>query len=207
MSVVHDLKIEQDNFKLEIKRWEIADQGITALWGPSGCGKTTVIKALLGLESVATLKWMWGEQDYARIPVGGRRFGVVFQNCEIFPHMSIERNVAFAAQARGISDWKSSFKNWSTALGLESITERKARHLSGGERQRAAILCALIGRPRFLFLDEPFSNLDDKAKAQAQQLIREVTTQLRIPTLLITHNPTDVEGFANGKVDLADLVS
>lgn len=206
MSLVQNLRVDYGSFRLEIPKWEIADQGVTTLWGPSGAGKTSVLRVLLGLDLCPELKWQFRGEDLAALPLGERRLGVVFQNHEVFPHMSIAGNVAFAAKARGIAEahWHGDLKNWAEALGLSGILARKAHLLSGGERQRTALLRALAARPQFLFLDEPFSNLDEELRVRTRELIRQVTRERNIPVLLITHDQADVENFSDHLVKIKD---
>src|ERR1044072_1600933 len=100
MSLVENLVRSYEGFELNIPRWEIPDTGITALWGPSGSGKTTVFRMLIGLEPCPGLKWTFKGEDLAAQPVPERRLGVVFQSLELFPHMTAEDNILFAARAR-----------------------------------------------------------------------------------------------------------
>src|SRR5690606_35874023 len=102
MSLVEGLIRDYGDFKIEIPRWEIPDLGVTALWGPSGSGKTSVFRLLIGLEPCPTLAWTFAGEDLAKLSPPARRLGVVFQNLELFPHMTAEENVLFAARARGI---------------------------------------------------------------------------------------------------------
>ncbi len=211
MSLVRNLKKTYADFKIEIPRWEIPDQGITALLGASGSGKTSVIRLLLGLEQPESLSWNLGEQDLAKLSVGERRLGVVFQNYLLFPHLTAMENIMFGAQARGLSqdEAEAKIKAWEPKLGLSKFADRSARLLSGGEQQRVALARALIGRPRFLFLDEPFSALDADLRQSSRQLVKEIVEQENIPTLLISHDEQDVKTLASHqfKIHKGSLVS
>jgi len=195
MSVVEGLILEFDDFKVEIPRWEILDSGVTALSGPSGSGKTTVFRTLIGLIPCPTFKWKFGNEDLAQLDIPERRLGVVFQSLELFPHMTGRENIFFAARARKIAndEAKSDFKNLIHELRLESCVDRSVQLLSGGERQRVALARALIGQPRVLLLDEPFSSLDIQMREDARQLIKTVIKKRNIPTILITHDTRDLE--------------
>src|SRR5665213_3519436 len=100
MSLVRGLIREYDGFKIDIPVWDIADRGITALWGPSGAGKTSVFRLLIGLEPCPGLEWIFAGEDLAAVPAPDRCLGVVFQTLELFPHMTAEENILFAAHAR-----------------------------------------------------------------------------------------------------------
>src|SRR5882762_2710258 len=98
MSLVEQLEKKYDDFTIDIPRWEILDKGVTALSGPSGSGKTTVFRILIGLIPCPGMMWNFGDVDLARLPVGERRLGVVFQSLELFPHMTARENIFFAAR-------------------------------------------------------------------------------------------------------------
>jgi sulfate transport system ATP-binding protein/putative spermidine/putrescine transport system ATP-binding protein len=206
MSLVEGLNRDYGDFKIEIARWEIADQGITALWGPSGSGKTSVFRLLIGLEPCPTLVWKFGDEDLAQLPPPERRLGVVFQNLELFPHMSAEENILFAARARGIRQTEAvhRLKDLSDELRMSGYLNRQARVLSGGEAQRVALARAVIARPRFLFLDEPFSSLDAELRGEARSLVKNLISRMKIPTLLVTHDQEDLKVLADRVVKIKD---
>ncbi|MBX3021028.1 MAG: ATP-binding cassette domain-containing protein [Bdellovibrionales bacterium] len=204
--MVENMVRQYDGFRLEIPRWEIPDQGITALCGPSGAGKTTVFRMLIGLEDCPGLKWSFQGEDLAQLPVPERRLGVVFQSLELFPHMTAEENILFAAEARRLSQDESRDRLQALAqdLRMSSYLKRKAAVLSGGEAQRVALARAVITRPLFLFLDEPFSSLDAELRSEARALVKRVIEKFQFPTLLITHDEEDLQAMANTVVRLKD---
>lgn len=202
MSWVRNLKREFDQFSIDIPEWEILDQGVTALWGASGSGKTTVFRLLLGLEEAAHgFRWELNGIDLATLATPERRLGVVFQSLEIFPHLTAEENILFAAEARrrprGETD--AHLAELVETLSLQKCFERKAALLSGGERQRVALARALIGKPRVLFLDEPFSALDAALRQEARGLVRRAIEREKIPAVLVTHDRDDLQAFS-GKI-------
>ena len=198
MSRVEGLIRDYDGFKVDIPEWEIADSGVTALWGPSGSGKTSVFRLLLGVEPCPTLRWWFGNEDLALMSPPDRRIGVVFQSLELFPHMTAEENILFAARARSMpmEDARNTMNDLAEVLRLTAILTRKAAVLSGGEAQRVALARAVIAHPRFLFLDEPFSSLDSELRDEARTLVRKLIEKLKIPTLLVTHDQKDLEALA-----------
>lgn len=202
MSWVRNLKHDYGDFQIDIPEWEILDSGVTALWGPSGSGKTSVFRLLLGLDRPqAGFSWEFDKIDLAQLPTPERRLGVVFQTLDLFPHMSARENIEFAARARKVPerDFHPHLEELVSVLALESCLDRRAAVLSGGEKQRVALARALIGRPRILFLDEPFSALDADLRYEARALVKRVIEREKIPTVLITHDRQDLEAF-DGKV-------
>jgi ABC-type sulfate/molybdate transport systems ATPase subunit len=198
MSYVENLCRDFGDFKIDIARWEISDAGVTVLWGPSGSGKTTVFRALIGLEKVPGLKWVMQDQDLAQLPTPNRRLGVVFQTWDLFQHMSAKQNILFAAEARNISpkETQEKLRELCQALNMERFLDRKAAVLSGGEKQRVALARALIGKPRLLLLDEPFSALDEALREESRQLVKKLIREQNIPAILVTHDRRDVESLA-----------
>jgi len=204
MSRVENMVRKYDGFTLDIPEWEIPDQGITALSGPSGAGKTTVFRMLMGLEECPGLKWIFKGEDLAQLPVPQRNLGVVFQSLELFPHMTAEENILFAAKARTVAPVQAAKRLAELAqdLRMQPYLNRKASVLSGGEAQRVALARAIIAQPRFLFLDEPFSSLDAELRAEARALVKRVIEKFQFPTLLITHDEEDIKAMASAVVRL-----
>ena len=202
MSLVEGLIKSYPGFEIHIPSWEISDKGITVLWGPSGSGKSTVFRILIGLEECPNLRWIFQSEDLAALPVRERRLGVVFQTLELFPHMTAEENLRFAARARGIPLQRAdqNIQRFCEALQITHIRSRPVAVLSGGEKQRVALARALVGEPRFLLLDEPFSALDEELRSDARALVAEVLRQTEVPALLVTHDQRDVESLANQRV-------
>lgn len=199
MSLVENLHRDYGNFKLAVPRWEIPDEGVTVLWGPSGSGKTSIFRHLIGLENVPEMKWDFQGIDLAKLKTPERRLGVVFQSLELFPHMTAEENIRFAAKSRRLSPERTQKKlsRLLQTLQLQSCRDRLAPLLSGGEKQRVAIARALIGEPRILLLDEPFSSLDQDLRNESRLLIRALIREEKIPTLLVTHDQDDVKALAD----------
>ncbi len=198
MSVVEHLNKKYDGFEIQIPRWEILDEGVTALWGPSGSGKTSVFRVLLGLEECPGLKWTWGAEDLAQISTPERKLGVVFQSLDLFPHLSARQNIFFPVKARKIaaSQAQDRFQRLNQVLHLDSFIDRRAELLSGGEKQRVALARALMSFPRMLFLDEPFSALDESLRGEARNFLKQLLSETKVPALLITHDERDLDVLA-----------
>jgi ABC-type sugar transport system ATPase subunit len=204
--IIKNMIRDYDEFKVDILELKLADHGVTALIGPSGSGKSSVIRILLGLDSCPGLSWILNGEDIALLPIEKRRLAVVFQSYELFRHMTARENILFAATARGISNSLAIARlaELSAKLQISAILNRKTSVLSGGEKQRVALARALIGEPRFLFLDEPFSALDANLRSEARQLVKKIVQEYKIPTLLVSHDASDIEALADEVVYIAD---
>lgn len=199
MSLVEKLYKNYGSFSLDIPRWEILDEGVTALWGPSGSGKTSVFRILIGLDQCKGMRWSYKGENLAALKSPERRLGVVFQSLELFPHMTAMENIWFAVKARNVSDNEAQvrLKELVELLDMKGFLNRDISVLSGGERQRVALARAIIGRPQLLFLDEPFSALDENLKEGARELVKQVIENEKIPTILITHDQRDIDFLAD----------
>ncbi len=201
MSVVKNLQADYGDFSIDIQNWEIPDIGVTALWGPSGSGKSSVLRLLLGIDTAKKLEWDFQGTELGRLSVSTRRLGIVFQNHELFDHMTATENLEFAAEAAlcrapelrpSAEKLKSNIARFTLKLGIDGFRNRPARLLSGGERQRVALARALIGEPRMLLLDEPFSALDAENRSDARGLVKSVLAESRLPAILVTHDSHDL---------------
>ncbi len=210
MSVVKNFSIKLGSFQLQAPNIELLDNGVTALIGPSGSGKSSFAKALLGLIACESGHWNMktgtGEIDLLNLPIERRRLGVVFQDFALFPHMTAKENILFAAQARKVNkdQAKESFDFFAETLQMKNFLNTKAGKLSGGEAQRTALARALIGQPRFLILDEAFVSLDKENKQRAYQLCQKVLNEMSVPTLLISHDASEVEALASKSLFIQD---
>ena len=195
MSVVKNLKKKYGNFTIDIPELSLPDQGITGLVGASGAGKTSFLRILSGLDACSSLKWIFQEQDLAKLPVREKRIGFVFQSLELFPHMTACQNIQFAGEASQKS-WKKDMEFLIQSLNLSHVMHQKASKLSRGEAQRTALCRALIIRPRILFLDEPFSSLDDENRNKASSLVQQMVEHYKIPAVLVSHHSDDIQNLS-----------
>jgi ABC-type sulfate/molybdate transport systems ATPase subunit len=204
MSLVKNLSCRWDDFQIQIPEWKISDEGVTALIGPSGSGKSSLFRILIGLTPAPQMSWVFGTEDLAKLSVAERNLGVVFQNYELFPHLTAFENIAFAARARKLSkqDSQKRIAELVETLHLNKCVNTKAANLSGGEKQRVALARATVAKPRMLLLDEPFAALDIALREEARQFVRSVVHILNIPTLLVTHDQQDVAELAHHTVHI-----
>ena len=180
--------------------FEAPATGVTALFGPSGCGKTSVLRCIAGLQRVAhgacSIAGEVWQNGATFLPAHRRAIGYVFQEASLFPHLSVRRNLLFAAQG----DAKVapvSFDEAVDLLGLANLLDRAPRNLSGGERQRVAIGRALLSRPRLLLMDEPLSALDAATKSEILPFLERLHDTLSLPVIYVTHDMREVERLAD----------
>lgn len=160
------------------------------LLGPSGCGKTTILRIIAGLVPLTSGRVLLGGQDITSRAVHSRNIGLVFQNYALFPHLSVERNIAFGLDMRGIrgAAVRERVGRALDLVRLGGFGTRMPKQLSGGQQQRVALARALVIEPALLLLDEPLSNLDAKLRDELRSEIREIQTRLGITAVFVTHD-------------------
>ncbi len=200
MAQINNIRLQLGTFKLSVDQLQLPDTGVTAIQGPSGSGKTTFFNTLIGIHQPENWSWQFNGVDLAKLKISERRLGVVFQNYELFPHLSAAENIKIVFEARSEGDFTSALNEYVEKLNLRSCWQTKAIDLSGGEKQRVALLRALICKPQLLLLDEPFSALDNSTRAQARMLVKTVFTDLKIPVYLISHDEEDAAFLAQHRI-------
>jgi molybdate transport system ATP-binding protein len=188
--------------RLDLEVRLIVGREILALVGPSGSGKTTILRAISGLlrpdrgrithEGRALLDTDLGVD----IPPEGRRVGLVHQDGALFPFMSVLRNVAYGVRGERRQRDRAA-GDVLRRLGIEHLAGARPGDLSGGERQRVALARAVASQPRFLLLDEPLSALDAATKAEVAAELEVSLKELGLPTILVSHDFSDVLGLAD----------
>ena len=168
-----------------------AGVGVTTLFGPSGSGKTSTLRAIAGLLTldsgfVRLNQSVWRD-DLHLLPPERREVGYVFQASALFPHLTVEQNVAFGARTPHDAS------RWMERLRLQGAARRKPSTLSGGEAQRVALARALASGPRVLLLDEPFSSLDAGLRDELVNELKELVEAEQLITLLVTHAREEAE--------------
>ena len=183
-----DGTVAVDDLSLEVQEGEFL-----ILVGPSGCGKTTALRMVAGLEEVTSGAIRIGEKDVTQLPPVDRDVAMVFQNYALYPHMSVEDNIAFPLRQKkvGKAEAKARAREVAKLLAIEDLLHRKPRALSGGQRQRVAIGRALVRRPRAFLMDEPLSNLDAKLRVQMRAELLGLHREVGITTVYVTHDQTE----------------
>jgi spermidine/putrescine transport system ATP-binding protein len=170
-----------------------------ALLGPSGCGKTTTLRMIGGFELPTSGRVLLAGEDVTQLPPHKRQVNTVFQSYALFPHLSVEKNVAFGLERRGV-DKHETRKRTTEMLELVQLghlAKRKPGQLSGGQAQRVALARALVNRPRALLLDEPLGALDLRLRRQLQDELKRIQRDIGITFVHVTHDQEEAMSMAD----------
>jgi thiamine transport system ATP-binding protein len=202
------LALRQDDFALSAD-WSAAAGQRVAVIGPSGAGKSTLLAAIAGFLAPATGKILWLGQDLAGVPPGDRPVTILFQDQNLFPHLTVAQNLGLglrpdlrlspADQARIAAALE--------RTGLAGLGPRRPAQLSGGQASRAALARALLRARPILLLDEPFAALGPALRAEMLALVREVADETGAQVLMVTHDPADALALGGQTVFVADAVA
>ncbi len=171
----------------------IADGEFMVLVGPSGCGKSTALRSIAGLEDITSGSITIGSRVVNDLPPKDRDIAMVFQNYALYPHMTVEQNLAFGLQQRKTpkDDIKRRVADVAKMLGLEDYLRRKPAALSGGQRQRVAMGRAIVREPQAFLMDEPLSNLDAKLRVSMRASLSQLHSRLGVTTVYVTHDQVE----------------
>ncbi len=181
----------------------IASGEFLALLGPSGCGKTTTLRVIAGLERAQAGRvsidgrLVEGEGQY--VPPERRQLGMVFQSYAVWPHLTVEENVAYPLQLKKVSrtDIATQVTAALAQVRLNGLGTRRPDQLSGGQLQRVALARALVGKPKVLLLDEPLSNLDAALRDELRAELGHLRSQLGLTFIYVTHDQSEALGLAD----------
>ncbi len=201
--------IDQGSFTLDVE-FGVAPGEVVAVLGPNGAGKSTLLRALVGLTPIDRGEIRIGDSvldsPHKDIFVESalRRIGVVFQEYRLFPHLSVEDNIAFGPRSAGMSKSASrqASQEWIERLDLTPLRQRRPGELSGGQAQRVALARALALQPTALLLDEPLSALDSATRQEVRAQLATHLQQFPGPTVIVTHDPLDAMVLADRVVVL-----
>ena len=172
---------------------KIEDGEMMVLVGPSGCGKTTALRMVAGLEKITRGELRIGDRIANGIAPKERNIAMVFQSYALYPHMTVEQNLAFSLKLHHVSkrEIKTRVRNAAKILEIEPLLNRKPRALSGGQRQRVAMGRAIVREPDAFLMDEPLSNLDAKLRVQMRAEIHQLQQRLKTTTMYVTHDQVE----------------
>ena len=172
---------------------KIEDGEMMVLVGPSGCGKTTALRMVAGLEKITRGELRIGDRIANGIAPKERNIAMVFQSYALYPHMTVEQNLAFSLKLHHVprGEIKTRVRKAAKILEIEPLLKRKPRALSGGQRQRVAMGRAIVREPDAFLMDEPLSNLDAKLRVQMRAEIHQLQQRLNTTTMYVTHDQVE----------------
>ena len=203
------LKKVQGNFTVEISL-VLEGSGITALFGHSGAGKSSIINMMAGLSCpdvghiIINGHCLFDTNKGINIPPERRRFGYVFQDGRLFPHLSVESNLRYGMKRVKPSDRYIELDPVVELLGIGHLLKRHPAKLSGGEKQRVAIGRSLLTSPIFMLMDEPLASLDAARKDEVIPFVEKLSREFSIPVLYVSHSVDEIKRIADRVVMLSD---
>ncbi len=176
------------NINIEMKKGEIL-----GVYGDSGIGKTTLLNIIAGFEKEKSGSIYIDGKRINNIPAHKRNIAFIFQDYALFPHLTVEKNIAFGIRAKGKANKQKKVSELLNIVKLEGFASRYPYELSGGQQQRVALVRSLATEPSMLLMDEPFSNLDEKLKDELIFQLKEILKTLSITTIFVSHDIKDIE--------------
>lgn len=210
------IKLNQVSFKYKNSKiptlkdisFELAEGEVMAVVGPSGGGKSTLLRVISGLEDPFKGKIIIeGNEvfsDTKNVRPEKRGVGMVFQDYALFPHMTVEKNIAFGIEHLSKKERKIRVKEMLELVELKGYEKRYPHEISGGQQQRIALARALAPNPKILLLDEPFSNLDTELLKKVRDDLFKIINTTNTTTIMVTHNPEDAKALANKTLRIVD---
>jgi iron(III) transport system ATP-binding protein len=194
-----------ENQILKGASFEISQGQVVALLGPSGSGKTTLLRAVAGLDHPDQGRISLGDQVFydsasgALVPAEKRNLGLVFQSYALWPHRTVQENVAYGLKLRHVPKEVIARKvdEVLAQIGLEKLAARYPHQVSGGQQQRVALARALVYNPQLILLDEPLSNLDAKLREEARAWLRELILKMQLSALVVTHDQNEAMAMSD----------
>lgn len=209
MNILLDLKqiqlgyFHKNQLKTVISQFSLQlNQGETAcLLGASGCGKTTILRAIAGFEPIYAGEIFLDGHLIAKagymVAPEQRHIGMMFQDYALFPHLTVEKNIAFGLHRLPKEQARKITQDMLALIELSAYATAYPHELSGGQQQRVALARAIAPSPKLLLLDEPFSNLDVNTREKLAQEVRDILKEKNLSAVLVTHNQAEADVFAD----------
>lgn len=206
MLEIQSLNVAAGNFQLRDVNISVAKGECHAVLGPSGSGKSTLLNALLGVLPPVSGHILLDGVDLSNVPIEMRGLGYVPQQLGLFPHLSVRKNLAYSARARGVaaSEFQPLVDKLVAVTGIGALLDRSPSTLSGGERQRVGLVRALASQPRLVLLDEPFTALNESLRRELWWMLLELRREWELTVLLITHDLAEAYFLADRVTVLLD---
>jgi|TARA_B110000305_G_C19381608_1_gene609891 multiple sugar transport system ATP-binding protein len=184
----------------------IADEEFLVLLGPSGCGKTTTMRMIAGLEEVSGGDIIIDDVRVNDLDPKDRNVSMVFQSYALYPNMNVYENIRFPLKVRKIpeAEHKERVMRASAMVELDDFLHRKPAELSGGQKQRVALARAIVREPNVFLMDEPLSNLDAKLRVSTRAQIKNLSHELKVTTIYVTHDQIEAMTLADRVVVMKD---
>ena len=179
---------------------------IYAVVGPSGAGKSTFLNLISGFASISSGTITWNGEEISNLPPAKRSVSILFQDNNLFPHLSVWRNLALAVThwPKISRDNEEKLKAVMSEVGILGLENRKPSQLSGGQQSRVALARVLLQENKILLLDEPFSALGPSLKDQMLELIKKIAKNKKLLVLMVTHEPADAKKVASQTLVVKD---
>lgn len=206
---IKNLQLKQQQHLLLTLNEEIKGGEVLTIMGPSGSGKSTLLNWLVGMlpsDFNAEGELFLNDQNISHMPSHQRHIGLLYQDPLLFPHLTVQGNIAFAMPKGDKNTRQQELSQALEKVGLGGMEKRCPTSLSGGQQARVALLRVLLSKPKAILLDEPFSKLDSQLRQETRQLVFDQIREHQLPALMVTHDESDADA-AQGKVITLDKVS
>lgn len=189
----------EENYLAISANLSLESDKIYAIIGPSGAGKSTFLNLISGFSEISSGSILWNEQEISGLPPSKRNISILFQDNNLFPHLSVWRNLALAVShwPKISNDDEGKLRSVISEVGIQGLESRKPSQLSGGQQSRVALARVLLQRNKILLLDEPFAALGPSLKDQMLELIEKIAKKRGLLVLMVTHDPADANKIAS----------
>ena len=189
----------EENYLAISANLSLESDKIYAIIGPSGAGKSTFLNLISGFSEISSGSILWNEQEISDLPPSKRDISILFQDNNLFPHLSVWRNLALAVShwPKISNDDEAKLHSVISEVGIRGLENRKPSQLSGGQQSRVALARVLLQKNKILLLDEPFAALGPSLRDQMLQLIEKIARNRGLLVLMVTHDPADANKIAS----------